>query len=131
MKTNTLFTALSAMIGVAALVYVIRNFKGGSATNTTDVDADGKTTKTPPSASKNILTLDKITVNIPQREFILKDRQKFLDDWAAGEGGVQSIRDMYKKRPSAFPKADIVYLQSNGILPSENLAGRGITTTIV
>ena len=130
MKTSTLFTYLGGMIGLAAIVYVVRNRKGTLPKNKTAVTAGSVVAKKTTNA-KPTLTLDKISVNIPQREFILKDRQKFLDDWAAGEGGVQSIRDMYNKRPSAFPKADVVYLQSKGILPTENLVGRGITTTIV
>ena len=128
MKENAIYTAIAGFIGVAAIIYIVKQRRGTLNKREVSSKADSKISKTPSSASASILTLDKITIKTPQRQFILKDRQKFLDDWAAGEGGVQAIRDMYKKRPSAFPKADVVYLQSKGILPSENLVGRGLTT---
>lgn len=131
MKESNIYTALAGVIGIAALIYVVKQRRGTLPKKKGVTATNSEVVKPQATTAKGALTLDKMTVNIPQRQFILKDRQKFLDDWAAEEGGVQAIRDMYKKRPSAFPKADIVYLQSKGILPSENLVGRGITTTIV
>lgn len=71
--------------------------------------------------------IKKNAVNIPQREFIIKDRYKFLDEWIAEEGGADSIRAMYKKRPSAFPPSDVAYLKSKGVLAGDELKGRGLT----
>lgn len=56
------------------------------------------------------------TVIVPQRMVIIKDRQKFFDEWAAEEGGKESIQEMYKKSPSKFSAADVQYLKSKKIL---------------
>jgi hypothetical protein len=74
------------------------------------------------------ITLD----SIKNKPFVIKNREKFFDEWAAEEGGVQSIRDMYAKSPTKFSEADLYYLRSKGILPRldfENIKPKGITTT--
>jgi hypothetical protein len=116
---------LGGIIIVGSVIYITSIYIKKKS-ETTEIVNSKVTKKTNP---KSTLTLDKIVLKIPQRQFIIKDRQKFLDEWAAEEGGVQSIRDMYKKRPSAFQKYDVIYLQSKGILPSEKLVGKGINTT--
>jgi hypothetical protein len=74
------------------------------------------------------ITLD----NLKNKPYVIKDREKFLDEWAAEEGGVQSIREMYAKKPSMFSSSDLYYLRSKGILPRldfENIKPKGIATT--
>jgi len=66
-------------------------------------------------------------ITLPQRQYNIKDRNKFLDEWIAEEGGADSIREMYNKRPSAFPPSDVAYLKSKGVLAGENIKGRGLT----
>jgi hypothetical protein len=66
-------------------------------------------------------------ITLPQRQYNIKDRNKFLDEWIAEEGGADSIREMYNKRPSAFPPSDVAYLKSKGVLAGEQIKGRGLT----
>lgn len=57
------------------------------------------------------------TVFIPTRTTVtIKDRNKFFDEWAAEEGGKESIQEMYKKNPSRFTASDVQYLKSKKIL---------------
>lgn len=84
------------------------------------------------TTTKEPMTLKDISVAVQPKQYILKDRQKFFDDWAAEEGGVQSIKDMYAKSPSKFNAADVYYLQSKGILPKdqyETIKPKGLITS--
>lgn len=86
--------------------------------------------QTQPSSSVKVPsnTLGGIIINPPTRTTI-SDRQKFFDGWIAEEGGADSIREMYAKRPDRFSQSDIAYLQSKGVLPKtdiERLIGRGL-----
>lgn len=69
-------------------------------------------------------TLDGIIIKPPTRTTI-SDRQKFFDEWIAEEGGADSIREMFAKRPDRFSQSDIAYLQSKGVLPKQ-LKPKGI-----
>jgi hypothetical protein len=76
-----------------------------------------------PRIVKNDLpnTLENTTIrliDIPMRKYQLvgDKRKKFLDEWIAEDDGVESIKAMYKKRPSAFSKEDIAYLKSREII---------------
>jgi len=113
-----------------AITYMIlkkkKVVKKSTSSKNTDVKENLPSAKRPntlmPKIIKNDLPnpLDKtkvMLVDIPMRKFELvgDKRKKFLDEWIAEDDGVVSIKEMYKRRPSAFSKEDIEYLKSREI----------------
>lgn len=126
-KTATILFAGLGVASAGAIVYMLLR-KRKSKEETIEPSKKNAAISKTSDANKAPLNLKDIRITVAQPQPIIKDRQKFFDEWAAEEGGIQSIKDMYAKKPSSFSSADIYYLQLKGYLPrtTTEIKGRGL-----
>lgn len=105
-----------ALVTTSVILYTIRVRRYGKKEKTLPKPQAQPTS--PAKVPSN--TLAGIVINIPPKTTTtIKNREKFFDEWIAEEGGADSIREMYAKRPNSFSQSDIAYLQSKGVLPKQ------------